>query len=157
MLRAVAVAVLWFISTAALAESLWLDETAALADKRRDCLESKDHNLRIEGCSAIIDHNPEDVVAFHNRGDAYGLKGDFDRAISDYTKAIELNPNYAPAYNSRGRAYTRKGDYIRAVADVTKAGELTRRGRARGNQKGAANKKPSVDPWPTWTKSKLTN
>ena len=50
----------------------------------------------------MIQRNPKDVVAYHNRGDAYGLKGDIDRAISDYTKAIELNPNYAPAYNSRG-------------------------------------------------------
>ena len=80
----------------------------------------------------MIRRNPKDVVAYHNRGDAYGLKGDIDRAISDYTKAIELNPNYAPAYNSRARAYTRKGDYVRAVDDVTKAGELTRKATAAG-------------------------
>jgi tetratricopeptide (TPR) repeat protein len=107
------------------AVSLVLVSWAVLADDKGDCLDSKNHDLRIKGCSAIILTNPKDVVAYHNRGDAYGLKGDIDRAISDYNKAIELNPNYAPAYNSRGRAYTSKGDYTRAVADVTKAGELT--------------------------------
>ena len=107
------------------AVSLMLVSAVALADDQSDCLDSSDHDLRIKGCSAIIERNPKDVIPYHNRGDAYGLKGDVDRAISDYTKAIVLNPNYAPAYNSRGRAYASKGDYIRAVDDVTKAGELT--------------------------------
>jgi tetratricopeptide (TPR) repeat protein len=154
MLRTVVVAGLWLVSTAALAESLWLESATALADKKSDCLNSKDHYLRIDACSAMIQRNPKDVVAYHNRGDAYGLMGDIDRAIADYTKAIDLNPNYAPAYYSRGRAYTRKGDYIRAVADVTKAGELTRKVRP-GKQKGAA--RPSEDSWWAWAMSKLTN
>ena len=122
----------WFV-----AAGLVLLTTAALADSKSDCLDSKDHDLRIKGCSAIILRNPKDVIAYHNRGDAYGLKGDVDRAIADYNKAIELNPNYAPAYNSRGRAYTSKGDYIHAVADVTKAGELT----------------PKLRPWPAVVKA----
>jgi tetratricopeptide (TPR) repeat protein len=108
-----------------LAAGLVLVSTAVLADNKSDCLDSKDHEQRIKGCSAIIQHDPKDVVAYHNRGDAYGLKGDFDHAIADYSKAIEINPNFAPAYNGRGRAYTSKGDYVHAVADVTKAGELT--------------------------------
>jgi tetratricopeptide (TPR) repeat protein len=107
-----------------LAASLGLVATAALADSKSDCLDSKDHDLRIKGCSVLLQRNPKDVIAYYNRGDAYGLKGDLDRAILDYTKAIELNPNYAPAYNGRGRAYTGKGDYAHAVADVTKGSEL---------------------------------
>jgi len=110
---------------------LVLVSTAALADNRTDCLDNKDHDLRIKGCSAIIQQNPKDVIAYHNRGDAHGLKGDFDHAIADYSKAIEINPNYAPAYNSRGRAYTSKGDYVHAVADVTRAGELAPKVRPR--------------------------
>jgi tetratricopeptide (TPR) repeat protein len=107
------------------AAGLVLASTAVLADSKSDCLDGKDYDLRIKGCSAIIQHNPKDVVAYQNRGDAYGLKGDVDHAIADYSKAIEINPNYAPAYDSRGRAYTSKGDYVHAVADVTRAGELT--------------------------------
>ena len=121
-LDAARLALLSWLSVAA---SLMLVSAATLADDKSDCLDSSDHDLRIKGCSAIIERNPKDVVPYHNRGDAYGLKGDVDRAISDYTRAIVLNPNYAPAYNSRGRAYASKGDYIRAVDDVTKAGELT--------------------------------
>src|SRR5262245_23303101 len=120
-----------------MAAGLVLASSAAMADNRTDCLDNKDHDLRIKGCSAVIQHNPKDVVAYHNRGDAYGLKGDFDHAIADYSKAIEINPNYAPAYNGRGRAYTSKGDYVHAVADVTRASELT----------------PKVRPWPAVVKA----
>src|SRR5262245_6911334 len=109
------------------AASLMLVSAAALADDKSDCLDGNDHDLRIKACSAMIERNPNDVVAYHNRGDAYGLKGNIDRAVADYTKAIVLNPNYAPAYNSRGRAYVSKGDYVRAVDDVTRAGELARK------------------------------
>ena len=107
-----------------LTASLVLASTAALADSKTDCLTAKDHDLRIKGCSEILQHNPKDGVAYYNRADAYALKGDNDRAIADYTKAIDINPHNAPAYNGRGRAYTGKGDYVHAVADVTRAGEL---------------------------------
>src|SRR5262245_38680152 len=119
------------------AASLVLVATAALADNKSDCLNSKDHDLRIKSCSLLLQRNPKDVIAYCNRGDAYGLKGDLDHAISDYNKAIELNPNYAPAYNGRGRAYTGKGDYTHAVADVTRASELT----------------PKLRPWPAVVKA----
>jgi tetratricopeptide (TPR) repeat protein len=119
--------------------------TLALADEKSDCLDSKDHDLRIKSCSAMIEGNPKDVVAYSNRGEAYELKGEVDRAISDYTKAIVSDPNYAPAYNGRGRAYVRKGDYVRAVDDVTRAGELARKVQARPAAVVAAPPKPKKD------------
>ena len=36
-------------------------------------------------------------------------KGNYDQAISDFTKAIGLDPNYAKAYNNRGLAYYTEG------------------------------------------------
>ena len=41
----------------------------------------------------------------HNRGNAYGDLGQFQRAIEDYDEAIRPNPEYADAYNNRGVAY----------------------------------------------------
>ena len=58
---------------------------------------------------------------YYNRGIAYGKKGQYDRAISDFTKAIEIDPRYAEAYNNRGIAYGKKGQYDRAISDYTKA------------------------------------
>ena len=48
-------------------------------------------------------------------------KGDYDRAIADYNKALELDPKDATAYNNRGYAYRQKGDYDKAIADYDKA------------------------------------
>ena len=45
-----------------------------------------------------------DAVAYFNRGIAYQAKGERDRAIADYDKAIALNPKYANAYYNRRRA-----------------------------------------------------
>jgi tetratricopeptide (TPR) repeat protein len=101
------------------------------ADDAQDCLQQKDPQLRIKGCSEIIRRNPGDAAAYHNRAVAYGQAGDTDRAIADYTKAIEIAPNSAAAYDNRGRAYASKGDYVHAVADVTKARELVTKASAR--------------------------
>jgi tetratricopeptide (TPR) repeat protein len=40
--------------------------------------------------------------AYTNRGIAYRARGEPDRAIADYDKAIWLNPKFADAYNGRG-------------------------------------------------------
>jgi tetratricopeptide (TPR) repeat protein len=50
--------------------------------------------------------------------------GQYDKAISDYTKAIELNPKHADTYYSRGLAYNKMGQYDKAISDYTKAIEL---------------------------------
>ena len=64
------------------------------------------------------------VDVYLNRGDAFLGKGNYDRAIRDYDKAIELKPDFAVAYSNRGVAYAKKGDYPRAVVDYDKAIEL---------------------------------
>ena len=51
-------------------------------------------------------------------------KGDYDRAIADYDRAIQLKPDYADAYVGRGVAYGEKGDYDRAIADFDRAIQL---------------------------------
>ena len=45
--------------------------------------------------------------AYYNRGNAYSDKGDYDRAIADYTRAIEIEPDDSCVYYTRGDAYYR--------------------------------------------------
>jgi len=103
----------------------------ALADSGQDCYQHKDPQVRIKGCSDIIQRNPNDATAYHNRAVAYGLAGDIDKAIADYTKTIEIKPDNATAYDNRGRAYASKGDYTRALDDELKASELISKAAAR--------------------------
>jgi tetratricopeptide (TPR) repeat protein len=55
--------------------------------------------------------DPKFADAYANRGIGYANMKDYDRAITDYSKAIELDPKYVWAYNHRGFAYVNKQDY----------------------------------------------
>lgn len=83
---------------------------------------------RIDGCSAVIKAGREKgdklAEAFNNRGVAYRVKGDHERAIQDYGQAIKLNAKFAAAYINRGVAYDYKGDYDRAIVDYEQALKL---------------------------------
>ena len=52
------------------------------------------------------------------RGVVWKRKGDFDRAVADFSQAIELDPKSAMAYANRGDAWDEKGDRERALADL---------------------------------------
>ena len=67
---------------------------------------------------------PGNDAAYYNRGTAYINKGDYERAIADYSRALELAPEYVAAYYNRGLAYAGQGDYDRAVADYEQALEF---------------------------------
>src|SRR5215510_7369950 len=104
--------------------ALMIGASWALADAREDCLQDKDADLRIRGCTDIISGDGRDALAYYKRGVAYQDKHEHDRAIADYTKAIEINPQYGDAYNNRGAAYQDKHKHDRAIADYTKAIEI---------------------------------
>jgi tetratricopeptide (TPR) repeat protein len=68
--------------------------------------------------------NPNDAVAFLNRGVAYAYKGQYDRAIQDCDQAIRFDPNFAVAFSNRGLAKRAKGDSAGGDADIAKAKQL---------------------------------
>ena len=59
--------------------------------------------------------------AYNNRGYAFLLRRDPDKAISDYDRAIRIDPKYAKAHFFRGLAYEAKSEQDKAVADYTAA------------------------------------
>ncbi len=104
--------------------------TAQTPQERRWCEgeEAATADQRIAGCSAVIKAGREKsdqlAEAFNNRGIAYRLKGDYERALQDYGQAIKLNPKFAVAFVNRGVAYDKKGDYDRAIQDFDQAIKL---------------------------------
>ena len=80
----------------------------------------------------------KDAGAFNNRGLTYYYKGEYDKAIKEYNKAIELNPKYAEAFNNRGLAYRHKGELDRAIKDYNKAIELNPKYAKAFNNRGVA-------------------
>jgi tetratricopeptide (TPR) repeat protein len=115
--------------------ALMLPATGAWADRYSDCQQSADLDRLIRGCTQIIEwveklHSrgvgteatqKSRASAYNNRGSGYIKKGQLDRAIADYDKAIKLDPDVAMAYYNRGETYGKKGELDRAIADYDKA------------------------------------
>jgi TPR repeat protein len=67
----------------------------------------------------------QDFVPGHNSiGKYYRLRGELDRAIASYSKAIEIDPNYKEAYVNRADAYRDQQKYGLAIADYEQAIEI---------------------------------
>ena len=62
---------------------------------------------------------PKDAKLYKLRGDLKHKKGDWDGAISDYSKAILLNPKYTDAYIAR--AESKPVDFDAQISDYSKA------------------------------------
>src|SRR5215831_20303797 len=63
-----------------------------------------------------------DLAKLHyDRAVEYANKGDYDRAIADFSSAIHLDPTDADTYNDRGAAWLAKGENDRAFADFSEA------------------------------------
>jgi tetratricopeptide (TPR) repeat protein len=85
---------------------------------------SGDPDRAIADYSDAIRLDPEDAIAYSNRGDVYRSIHDCDRALADYNEAIRLDPRDAAAYNGRGVVYECKNDPARATADYNEAQRL---------------------------------
>jgi tetratricopeptide (TPR) repeat protein len=60
-------------------------------------------------------------LSFDRQGAIYYAKGDFDRSIQLFTRAIARNPRDSYAYDWRGIAWFDKKDYPKALADFAQA------------------------------------
>jgi tetratricopeptide (TPR) repeat protein len=58
---------------------------------------------------------------FVARGLLYKFKGQWERAIADFTEAIRLDPNDVTAFLNRGVTYDQENDHDRAIDDYNEA------------------------------------
>jgi len=87
--------------------------------------------LLLAGCAAT----PEQ---YNKLGIAYNDKGEYEKAILEYDRAIKANPLYAEAYHNRGRAYGRLRQYDRAIMDFTRVLQIYPMYAEAYNNRGAA-------------------
>ena len=65
---------------------------------------------------------PEQQAPFLNRGIIFHKRGEFEKAIADYTRVIQSDhPRVEAAYNNRGAAYFELGRYLEAKTDLDEA------------------------------------
>jgi tetratricopeptide (TPR) repeat protein len=68
-----------------------------------------DYPAAIVSFTKAIDLDPNNAVAYCNRGMAYQAKSESDEAIADFSKAIGHDPNNVEAYKRRGIALYCRG------------------------------------------------
>ncbi len=71
--------------------------------------------------SDVVNKSKQKIRPYNERGLAYFDKGDYDKAIIDFTRAVELNRNYADGFYNRGNVYQKQGVYDKAILDYTAA------------------------------------
>jgi tetratricopeptide (TPR) repeat protein len=64
------------------------------------------------------------IVAYNDRGNAYGKIGDYHEALKDFNKVIELNDRDADAYYNRGLTHKKLSQLDNALIDYSTAIEL---------------------------------
>jgi tetratricopeptide (TPR) repeat protein len=92
-------------------------------------LNRKKYAAAVSDFSRVIELDPENAVAWNNRGAAYIHLHQYDKAVADYTKAIKLKPKNAAVWNSLAWQLAtcpdlRLRDPGQAVAHAKKAVEL---------------------------------
>src|SRR3990167_5590844 len=65
--------------------------------------------------------NNEQIVKYNNTWNHYLIRGNWDMAIDQFSRAIVLSPLLPNSYNGRGSAYLRKGEIAKAISDFSKA------------------------------------
>eukprot|EP00002_Diphylleia_rotans_P011528 TRINITY_DN2276_c0_g1_i5.p1 TRINITY_DN2276_c0_g1~~TRINITY_DN2276_c0_g1_i5.p1 ORF type:complete len:721 (+),score=162.18 TRINITY_DN2276_c0_g1_i5:58-2220(+) len=84
---------------------------------------------RLDGAMKIFDmllqENPKSVAAFLGRGTANALRGDFMRAIEDFTSVTKIDPTIPEAWKRRGQVHTAMGLEKEALADMNESVRLS--------------------------------
>lgn len=97
----------------------------AHSDMVDDCNQDSDKELKIRGCTQIInsgDWTGEDLgVVYHNRGSAQHDLEEYNLAIKDYSRAIKLMPSDSGPLIDRGVAYKNSGRFEEATRDHSRA------------------------------------
>jgi serine/threonine-protein kinase len=67
---------------------------------------------------------PQDAESYGERGIAYGLMREHEKAIAEYNEAIRLSPEVAHYHLGRGISYGQQKEYRKAIEDFTQAVRL---------------------------------
>ncbi|MDX2250466.1 MAG: tetratricopeptide repeat protein [Bacteroidia bacterium] len=84
-----------------------------------ECYEKlEDFQMAREHYNHLLSIDPENYVAYNERGNLSFRLKDYENALNDYNDAIRINQEYADAYFNRGLLYLNIGEYIKAVENV---------------------------------------
>lgn len=99
-------------------------EISGLRDSAQEKYGLEDYQGAIQDYNKVIELDPENVDAYHNRGLAKSDLGDLEGAIQDYNKAIKLDPEASLTYYNLAWENYKLKNYEQAIQSFTKVIEL---------------------------------
>jgi tetratricopeptide (TPR) repeat protein len=97
----------------------------ATAGQNKICADSEvPADKRIAACTKLIERTTDDqrlANLYNNWGAAFADKGDQDRALADYARAINLDGGGSAPFVNRGDLFYRKGEFGRAIQNFSMA------------------------------------
>lgn len=96
------------------------------------------HKQAEKAFSEAIELNPDNALAWHNRGWAYVEQKRYQQALNDFNKASALKPNWELPYFGRGWVFNQRKEYAAAVKEYDKVIELNPKYAVAWNNRGAA-------------------
>ena len=71
--------------------------------------------------SRVIELDPRNSHAHHNRGISHDKKGEFQQAIADFSRVLELDQTNANAFFNRGSTHDALGAYDKVGGGCARA------------------------------------
>jgi len=71
----------------------------------------------IEECNDKLSRNHDDFKGYYCRGRLFYARGEYTKAVADFTDAIRLRKDHAFTYAQRAATYNKLGKYDQAIAD----------------------------------------
>ncbi len=117
---------------------LQIDSTSSLAYWQRAVCQAKINefnasegtNIDLKSANVLGDLSdaislaPQNAYLYYNRGNLYAQRGDYQRAIDDYSTALKLNRDLAEAWFNRGLVKIYAKHTNEGIEDLSKSGEL---------------------------------
>ncbi len=110
-----------------------VEPSAAASELRTEAWKAQSagrHDEAIDLCNKALEANPntfQTSAILMTRGNSYGDKGDWDRALRDYDESVRLVPTNADALTNRGNAYAHKRQLDKSTSDYNEAIRLNPR------------------------------
>lgn len=96
----------------------------SLSKSTQDRDNSGKYREHIDDMNELLAINPQNPIAYYERGNAKFQLNDYHGAIADFSKAILINPQYAMAHLNRGISKYFLNDYKGAISDYDKTIEM---------------------------------
>lgn len=116
------------------------EDTAKLYKEGEQAYQNGAYAKAIGFFTQVLDHDPEHLNAYLQRGFCFTLQREYIRAINDFSAVIQRKNDHTWAYISRGSAYAKLNKHDLAMKDFDRVLEIDPKNEEAYNNRGWSKK-----------------